>query len=101
MSEMQSKLGVYDFLVMLVPGCVIMFILLKITALGNVISSMLESLGLNDFFECKIDKAVIFVIAAYLIGLLNHSIQNLLWPVLKNDPIHIKYILLIKKRKQI
>lgn len=92
MSEMQSKLGVYDFLVMLVPGCVIMFLLLKIPAMGDVASSMFESLRLNDLCIHNVDKAAAFVVAAYMIGLLNHSIQDLLWPVLKNDPIHIKYI---------
>lgn len=77
---------------MLVPGCVIMFLLLKIPALGDVASSMFESLRLNDLCIHNVDKAATFVVAAYMIGLLNHSIQNLLWPFLKNDPIHIKYI---------
>ena len=83
-----SKLGLYDFLVILVPGLSLGYMI----SLCDYIANILDSCIYSEFFDDDIVRTTAFVIFSYLLGLLNHSVQNRLWPVLHNYKAHISYV---------
>lgn len=83
-----GKFDLYDFLVVLVPGCAIGY------GFGQCdkVADCMNAIFISNFFDDKVVLTLAFLVFAYLLGLFNHSVQNFLWPVLRNYELHINYV---------
>ena len=82
-----GKFDLYDFLVVLVPGCAIGY------GFGQCdkVADCMNAIFISNFFKDEVVLTLAFLVFAYLLGLLNHSVQNFLWPVLRNYKPHIEF----------
>lgn len=83
-----SKIGLYDFLVIIIPGCVIAYVISYCT----IVEGILKYVDSNEYFQTELIKNIAFFLSAYFVGLLNHSIQGFFWPILRNNKGHISYV---------
>lgn len=83
-----SKIGLYDFLAIIIPGCVIAYVISYCT----IVEGILKYVDSNEYFQTELIKNIAFFLSAYFVGLLNHSIQGFFWPILRNNKGHISYV---------
>ncbi len=75
-----SKLSLYDILVMVIPGGILLWCLSKYFPETSVFSlSFIGEYGKSAF-------VTVFLIAAYVVGIFNHIITHTLWHPFRNNP---------------
>ena len=91
MKDFASKLNLYETLSMLIPGSTLLFVL------SSKYENRIDFYHLLDFSKAGIDETVarvtIFLVLAYFIGLLHHSLMNWVFSGLRNNKRMIEYSL--------
>lgn len=91
MKDFASRLNLYETLSMLIPGSTLLFVL------SSKYDNRIDFYNLLDFSKARVDETVarvtIFLVLAYFIGLLHHSLMNWVFSGLRNNKRMIEYSL--------
>ncbi len=78
--QLISKLSIYDILVMVIPGGILLWCLSEyFPEISDFSSSFIGEYGKEAFIA-------VFLIAAYVVGIFNHIITHTLWHPFRNNP---------------
>lgn len=84
MSDIVSKISLYDILAMIVPGCILLWCIAMISGVSNWVENCecIQFITVHQNIPQTLCFSAIFLILAYVVGLINFMVISWIWQMI-------------------